>query len=110
MHFLPSCVLYFLKSEAEKPKFILLFRHQIPGQNLNIMQPKRYFENIIQEETKRRLNSGNACYNSVQNHLSSCLMSKYVEIKIYKTNFVCSFIWMLNLVSEIKGGTCVAGV
>jgi hypothetical protein len=33
-------------------------------------------QNLIQEEIKRRLNSGNACYNSVQNLLSSRLLSK----------------------------------
>jgi hypothetical protein len=37
---------------------------------------------LIQEETKRRLNSGNACYHSIQNFLFSCLLSK---IRIYKT-------------------------
>jgi hypothetical protein len=42
----------------------------------------RYFgmiitnENLIQEEIKGRLNSGNACYHSVQNLLSSRLLSK----------------------------------
>jgi hypothetical protein len=41
-------------------------------------------ENLIQEEIKRRLNSGNACYHSVQNLLSSCLLSKNLKIKIYK--------------------------
>jgi hypothetical protein len=40
---------------------------------------------MIQEEIKRRLNSGNACYLSVQNLLSSCLLSKYIKIRIYKT-------------------------
>jgi hypothetical protein len=51
----------------------------------------RYFvktvtnENLIQEEIKRRLNSGNACYLSVQSLLSSRLLSKNVKIKIYKT-------------------------
>ena len=34
---------------------------------------------------KNRLKSGNACYNSVQNLLSSSLLSKSVKIKIYKT-------------------------
>jgi hypothetical protein len=34
---------------------------------------------------ERRLNSGNACYNSVQNLVSSQLLSKNVEIRIYKT-------------------------
>jgi hypothetical protein len=34
--------------------------------------------NLIQEEIKRRLNSGNACYRSVQNLLSSRLLSKNI--------------------------------
>jgi hypothetical protein len=38
----------------------------------------------IQEEIKRRLNSGNACYHSVQNLLSSRLLSKNIKIRIYK--------------------------
>jgi hypothetical protein len=40
---------------------------------------------LIGEEIKRRLNSGNACYHSVQNLLSSRLLSKNVKIIIYKT-------------------------
>jgi hypothetical protein len=40
---------------------------------------------LIQEEIKRRLNSGNACYYSVQNLLSSRLLSKTVKITIYET-------------------------
>jgi hypothetical protein len=39
----------------------------------------------LQEEIKRRLNSGNACYHSVQNLLSSHLLSKNLKIRIYKT-------------------------
>jgi hypothetical protein len=38
---------------------------------------------LIHEEIKRRLNSGNACYHSVQNLLSSRL-SKNLNIRIYK--------------------------
>jgi hypothetical protein len=60
------------------------------GQNWEIKIGNRSFENVSQfkylgttvthqnlilEEIKRRLNSGNACYHSVQN-LSSCLLSK----------------------------------
>jgi hypothetical protein len=41
--------------------------------------------NLIQEEIKRRLNSGNACYHSVRNFLCSCLLSKNLNIRIYKT-------------------------
>jgi hypothetical protein len=40
---------------------------------------------LIQEEIARRLNSGNACYHSVQNLLSSRLLSKNIKIRIYKT-------------------------
>jgi hypothetical protein len=42
-------------------------------------------QNLIQEEIKRRLNSGNSCYHSVQNLLSSRLLSKNVNIRIYNT-------------------------
>jgi hypothetical protein len=42
-------------------------------------------QNLIQEEIKRRLNSGNARYRSVQNLLSSLLLSKNVKMRIYKT-------------------------
>jgi hypothetical protein len=39
----------------------------------------------MQEEIKSRLNSGNACYHSVQSLLFSCLLSRNVQVKIYKT-------------------------
>jgi hypothetical protein len=42
-------------------------------------------QNLSQEKIKQRLNSDNACYNSVQNPLSSHLLSKNVKIRIYKT-------------------------
>jgi hypothetical protein len=42
-------------------------------------------QNLIQEEIKRRLQSGNASYHSVQNLLSSHLLSKNINIRIYKT-------------------------
>jgi hypothetical protein len=51
----------------------------------------RYFgttvtnQNLIQEEIKRRLHSGNACYYSVQNLLFCYLLAKNVTIQIYKT-------------------------
>jgi hypothetical protein len=70
---------------------MLLSRYQNVGQNLDIKIANRSFENVsqlkylgttvtnnnlIQEEIKRRLNSGNACYHSVQRLLSSRLLSK----------------------------------
>jgi hypothetical protein len=39
-------------------------------------------ETFIHEEIKRRLNSGNACYRSVQKLLSSRLLSKNIKIRI----------------------------
>ena len=41
--------------------------------------------NCIQEDIKSRLTLGNACYYSVQNLLSSSLLSKTLKIKIYRT-------------------------
>jgi hypothetical protein len=79
---------------------MLLSRHQNVGQNRDIDIANRSFENVsqfkylemtvtnqnlIQEEIKRRLNSGNACYHSVHSLLSSHLLSKNVKIRIYKT-------------------------
>ena len=42
-------------------------------------------QNSIPEDIKSSLRSGNACYHSVQNLLSSRLLSKNVKIKIYRT-------------------------
>jgi len=42
-------------------------------------------QNSIAEEIKSRLKSGNACYHSVQNLLSSRLLSKNLKVKIYRT-------------------------
>jgi hypothetical protein len=59
-------------------------------------------QNCIHEEIKSRLNSGSACYHSVQSLLSSHLLSSNVKVKIYKTNilpvvfYVCET-WSLTL-------------
>jgi hypothetical protein len=42
-------------------------------------------QNLIQEEIKRRLISGNASYHSVQDLLSSRLLSKNLKIRMQKT-------------------------
>ena len=42
-------------------------------------------QNSVQEEIKSRLKSRNACYHSVQNLLSSSLLSKNLKIKMYRT-------------------------
>jgi hypothetical protein len=74
-----------------------MFRHQNSGQNQNRRTANESFENVatfkhlgttvtnqndIHDEIKSRLNSGNACYYSVQNLLSSRLVSKNLKIKI----------------------------
>jgi hypothetical protein len=43
---------------------------------------------LIQEESKRILNSGNACYHSGQKLLFSGLLSKRLKIIIYKTTIL----------------------
>jgi hypothetical protein len=75
-----------LEVNTERTKHMSLSHHQNAGQNhdvkirnrwIEIVAQFRYLgatitnENRIQEEIKRRVNSGNACYHSVQNLLSS---------------------------------------
>jgi len=61
-------------------------------------------QNSTQEEIKSRLNSGNACYHSVQNLLSSSSLSKSIKINIYRTKILpvlCGFeTWSLILREE----------
>jgi hypothetical protein len=42
-------------------------------------------EHLIQEEIKKKLNSGNTCYHSIHSLLSSGLLSKNVKFRIYKS-------------------------
>jgi hypothetical protein len=88
-----------LEANTKKTKYMLISRYQSAEQNHNIKTANRSFENVatfkylgtvtnqnlIHEEIKRRLNSDNGCYHSVQNRLSSCLLLKTVNIRIYKT-------------------------
>jgi len=62
-------------------------------------------KSCIHKEIKSRLNLGNAFYHSVQNPLSSCLISKNLKIKIHKMIillvllYVCKT-WFLTLREE----------
>jgi len=42
-------------------------------------------KNSVEEEIKSQLKSGNACYHSVQNLLSSSMLFRNLKIKIYRT-------------------------
>jgi hypothetical protein len=76
---------------------MIMSRNQNAGQNHNIKIDNKSFEkveqlgttltnlNSIQEEIKSRLKSGNDCYHSVQDLLSSSLLSKNTKIEIHKT-------------------------
>jgi hypothetical protein len=70
-----------LEINAEKTKYMIMSRHANSGQNQNIRIVNESFENVakfkymgttlanqndIHDEIKCRLNSGNACYRSVQ--------------------------------------------
>ena len=62
-------------------------------------------QNSIQEEIKCILKLGNACYYSVQNHLSSRLLSKNLKIEIYRTIILPVVLygcetWLLTLREE----------
>jgi len=54
---------------------------------MGILWHKREEENKIRmhEPVNSELKSGNACYNSIQNLLSSRVRSKNIKIKIYRT-------------------------
>jgi hypothetical protein len=79
---------------------MIIPRHPNSGHNQKIRRVNETFENVINfrclgttltnqngipDEIKSRLNSGNACYHSVQNILSSLLLLKKRNIKIHKT-------------------------
>jgi len=64
-------------------------------------------QNSIPEEIKSRLRSGNACYYLVQKLLSSRLLSKNLNIKIYRTIILPVVLcgcetWSLTLPEERK--------
>ena len=62
-------------------------------------------QNSLWEEIKSRLKSWNACYHSVQNVLSSSLLSKNLKIKLYRNIILPAVLygcetWSLTLREE----------
>jgi len=109
-----------LEVNAHKTKYMTVSRDQNAGLILGIkidnssierVEEFKYLgttltnQNSIQEENKRRLKLGNACYYSVQNLLSSRLLSKNLKTKMYRTIILpvvlygCE-IWSLTLREE----------
>jgi hypothetical protein len=109
-----------LEINAEKTKYIIMSHHLYSGQNQNIRTANELFEKVakfkylgmtltnmndIHDEITSRLNLGNACCYSVQNILSSHLISKNLKIKIYKTIILSVVMygcetWSLTLAKE----------
>ena len=100
-----------LEISADRTKYMDISRDQNAGRIQSVRMDNSTFErveefkylgttltsqNSIAEEIKSRLRSGNACYHSVQNLLSSRLLSKNLKIKIYRTiyNLACYFVWV----------------
>jgi len=86
-----------LDEYTDKTKYTVISQDQNAGRSHNMKNDNTSFEmveefkylgttltnqNSIQEEIKNGLKSGNACYHSVQNLLSSSLLSKNLKIKI----------------------------
>jgi len=88
-----------LKANADKTKYMVTCRDQNEGRSRCMKTDNNSFEraeefkhlgktltnqNNIRVEIKSKLKSENACYHSVQNLLSSSLLSKNLKIKIYR--------------------------
>jgi hypothetical protein len=59
-------------------------------------------QNCVHKEIKSRLNSGNACYHSVQSLLSSRLLSRNVKVKMYKNIILPVVLYGCETWSHIK--------
>ena len=111
-----------LEVSADKTKYMVMSRDQNAGQIHSVRIDNSTFErvegfkylgttltnqNSIAEEIKSRLRSGNACNHLVQNLLSSSLLSKNLNIKIYR-NITLPIVlygceaWSLTLREERK--------
>jgi hypothetical protein len=113
-----------LEINAEKAKYMIMSPHPNSGQNQNIRVADESFEKVekfkylgttltnqndIHDKLKSRLNSGNAYYYSVQNLLSSRLISRNLEIKIYKTVILSLVLYGCETWSHFGGGTQTEG-
>jgi len=111
-----------LEVSADKTKYMVMSRDQNAGRIQSVRVDNNTFErvevfkylgttltiqNSIWEKIKTRLRSGNACYHSVQNPLSSRLLSRKLKIQIYRTIILPVVLygceaWLLTLREERK--------
>jgi hypothetical protein len=81
----------------EKTKYMLMscnqkLKHSIKIVNSSFQYVAKFrylgttltYQNCMHKEIKSRLNSGNACYHSVQSLLSFCLLYRNIQVKIHK--------------------------
>jgi len=111
-----------LEVNADKTQYMVMSHDQNAGRSHSIKVDNSSFErveefiylgrilknqNSIQEEIKSRLKSGNACYHSVKNLLSSSLLSKNLKIKMNRTIIFPLVLygyetWLLTLRKECR--------
>jgi len=109
-----------LEINTDKCKYMVMSRDQNTRRSHSVRIDNRSFErveqvkylgttlsdqNASQEEIKSRLKSGNAFYHSVQNRLSSSLLSKNINIKIHRNIILLVVLrgygtWSLTLKEE----------
>ena len=108
-----------LEVNADKTKYMVMSREQTAGlshttkvdnsctervEEFKYLGTTLMNQNSIQKEIKSRLKLGNACYHSVQNLLSSSLLSKNLNIKICRTIILLVLYgcetWLLTLREE----------
>jgi hypothetical protein len=113
-----------LEVNAEKAMCVVVYRDQNAEKSHNINIDNKSFErmehfryvgtnltnqNSIWEEIKSRLQSGNACYHSVQDLLSCSLLSRNTDSDIQNYNFACCCVWVQSW-SLILREECRLGV
>jgi len=112
-----------LEINADKTKYVVMPRDQKAGRSHSVKTDNSFFErveqfkylgttlsnqNSMKEQIKGRLKSGNAWYYSVQNLLSSSLLSKNLKlIKLYRTIILPVLLyrcetWSLTLRKEYR--------
>ena len=96
-----------LEVNADKTEYMVMYRdqkagpsHSIKIDNISLARVEgfRYlgttltYQNSIKEEIKIIFKSENACYHSVQNILSYSFLSRYLNIKLYRT-IILPVVW-----------------